>query len=470
MIGEGGFGRVHLVRSGARECAAKLIPKAPGAEREMLFADVADAPNVVSIIDSGETADHWVLVMPLAETSLRRHLEDAGGKLSVPAAVPILADIATALAALAGRVVHRDLKPENVLLLDGRWCLADFGIARYAEATTAADTKKHQGTALYVAPERWREERATSAADVYSLGVLAYELLSGTPPFVGREVHEIREQHLHRVPPPLHDSPVALATLVEECLLKAPAARPAAADIGERLRRLSPTTTPGHRRLQNANRAEVRRVGELSRDESRERSAAERRADLVAAARTKMARCAASLQEAILGSAPSTRLLTTAAGQATLRLGEAQLSVGPPAEAGSDPWDGWPHPSFTVIAYATITLSCPPDRSGYVGRSHSLWYCDAQQASPFGWYETAFAFSAPDRRQGGTAPVGLPPGDRTARALWGGISEYRVAWRFRRMEPGDLDEFTDRWAGWLADASLGRLERPRYVPLDDWRP
>lgn len=80
------------------------------------------------------------------------------------------AQIATALAASDGRVVHRDLKPENVLYLDGHWCLADFGIARHAEASTALDTRKLAMDPHYAAPERWRFERATSAADVYSLG------------------------------------------------------------------------------------------------------------------------------------------------------------------------------------------------------------------------------------------------------------------------------------------------------------
>ena len=142
QIGKGGFGRVfEAVGEDASLAAAKFIPKEPGAERELLFEDLTGVRNVVPIIDSGEWDVHWVLVMPRATTSLRAHLTERS-RLSAAETVAILTDIVTALADLKSRVVHRDIKPENVLLLEGQWCLADFGIARYAEASTAVDTHK----------------------------------------------------------------------------------------------------------------------------------------------------------------------------------------------------------------------------------------------------------------------------------------------------------------------------------------
>src|SRR6266487_883836 len=209
-VGGGGFGQVYQVKSGEEEAAAKLIPKAPGADRELLFVNLADVRNVVPIIDSGEHEDYWVLVMPLAEMSLREHLDRSGRLLAVPDAIEALKDICEALADLDGRVVHRDLKPENVLRLDGRWCLADFGISRYAEATTAPDTQKFALSPPYAAPERWRAERASAATDVYSLGIIAYEMLAGSRPFPGPSVEEYREQHLHADPAPLAEVPTPL--------------------------------------------------------------------------------------------------------------------------------------------------------------------------------------------------------------------------------------------------------------------
>ena len=201
QLGAGGFANVYLVHSeDGTSAVAKLIPKAPGAQRELLFEELEGVPNVVPVIDRGEWGDYLVLVMPRAERSLRSHLDEMGDRLDIANAVPILIDIAEALVAIEGRIVHRDIKPENILLLDGHWCLADFGIARYAEATTAPDTMKYLMTRAYAAPEQWRGETANSATDVYALGIVAYELLAGRRPFEGPD---FRHQHLEGSVDPL---------------------------------------------------------------------------------------------------------------------------------------------------------------------------------------------------------------------------------------------------------------------------
>jgi eukaryotic-like serine/threonine-protein kinase len=173
-LDSGGFGRVYEAsKDEAGMAVAKLIPKAPGASRELLFEELSGLPNIVPILDFGETETDYVLVMPRAEKSLRQHLDETSGPLATDEATSILLDIvlALALAALEGNVVHRDLKPENVLLLEDHWCIADFGIARYAEKTTAPDTHKYAWSRAYAAPEQWKLERATAATDVYALGV-----------------------------------------------------------------------------------------------------------------------------------------------------------------------------------------------------------------------------------------------------------------------------------------------------------
>jgi serine/threonine-protein kinase len=98
------------------------------------------------------------------------------------------------------------------LLLNGRWCLADFGISRYAEATTAPDTRKYAMTAPYAAPEQWQFERATAATDIYALGVIGYEMLAGARPIAGPSPEQYREQHLQQTPPQLQNvsSPLAV--------------------------------------------------------------------------------------------------------------------------------------------------------------------------------------------------------------------------------------------------------------------
>ena len=202
---------------------AKFVTKEPGAERELLMGDslkATEARNVIPVLDIGEHNNKWVIVMPKADRSLLAHLQSAGGPLPVSEAVDILTDIATALADLAAgdpAIVHRDLKPGNVLRLDGRWCLADFGIARYAEATTGPDTRKWNLTRPYAAPEQWQLERATAATDVYAFGVMAYEMLSGHLPFPGPD---FRQQHLTLPAPTLTSATPRLRTLIEECLYR----------------------------------------------------------------------------------------------------------------------------------------------------------------------------------------------------------------------------------------------------------
>ncbi|WP_338702107.1 serine/threonine-protein kinase [Streptomyces sp. Q6] len=240
-IGSGGFGLVFQARRGdGATGAVKLIEKAPGADRELLLGrTLAESPHVVPVLDAGETEDHWALAMPLADTSLDVRLARQGGApLPLTDTLAVLRDIAAALVALDGQVVHRDLKPANILLLNGSWRLADFGISRYAEASTDPNTRKHSLTPPYAAPEQWRGDRATGATDVYAAGVVAYELLTGSRPFKGPQSHDYRRQHLSDPLPPLpRDVPAELAALVKESLFKPAGARPTARDLRARLDR-----------------------------------------------------------------------------------------------------------------------------------------------------------------------------------------------------------------------------------------
>jgi len=475
QIGAGGFGRVHAVTSGGDEAVAKFVPKDPGADRELLFAKLDGVRNVVPVVDSGETTHEWVLVMPRADKSLRQYLDEAGSGLDGSETVSVLSDIAAALVDLDGKVVHRDLKPANVLLLDGSWCLADFGISRYAEATTAPDTQKFALSPPYAAPERWRNERASGATDVYSLGVIAYEMLAGSRPFPGPGPEDYRDQHLHNEPPPLEGVPTLLAALVEECRYKAPGARPTPANVARRLTAVgSEPGSAGLARLQEANREEVARRAESARQESESRSVEEMRRELAESAGKALTRIGDALRDAILAAAPSAshEKPHRGGGGWILRLNQASLSLSPRTRTAVSPWN-WQVPALDVICHASLNLRIPQDRYQYEGRSHSLWFCDAQVESEYAWYETAFMVMALIPRPGRQDPFALDPVEESAKALWMGMAEYQLAWPFTRLVVGELDEFVGRWAGWFADGSEGRLTHPSSMPERDpggsWR-
>ena len=465
-IGRGGFGRVHELEAGPHlPAVAKFIPKQPGADRELLFVDLPPlVRNVVPVIDAGEHEGSWVIVMPRAELSLRDHLEGSGKVLDLDSGLQVLVDIAQTLADLDGKVVHRDLKPENVLRLDGAWCLADFGISRYAEASTAPDTHKFAMSTPYAAPERWRAERATAAADIYALGVIAHELFSGSRPFPGPTAEAFREQHLHHDPPSLTSVPAGLAALVDECLFKAPTARPAAQNLLARLTKQAVAPRSGAlAALAAANHAEVQRRAEADRQASVAMTAAERRGERQRAARTTFARISAVLHEAIVGAAPSARSASTPGGGWAIQLGPAQLRlVGP--TTGSQNWGRWDGPAFEIDAVSSLDLRVPADPYGYEGRSHSLWFGDIQQSDSFAWFETAFMVSPFLTQRARQAPFALDPGEEAAKAVWNGIAEWQVAWRFTRLDPDDLDDFVERWVGWFAAGATGSLRHPTTMP------
>lgn len=469
-LGSGGFGRVYELTGGDGPAVAKFVPKAAGADRELLFVGLEGVRNVVPIIDSGEFQDHWVLVMPRAERSLRDHLTDQADVLGFDDALAILLDVAAALVDLSGNVVHRDLKPENVLLLNEMWCLADFGISRYAEASTAPDTHKWSMSPPYAAPERWRWERATSAADVYALGLMGFEMLKGYLPFPGPTIEDFRDQHLHTNAPALDGVPAALATVLDECLFKSPAARPSPENLLERLsRQQAAPWSGGLAALQAANQFEVRRRGEADREASIAASAAQLRDDRVAAAKATYERIAVTLRDAILRVAPAVALKQDGNlgwGRAlgwSMKLGTATLAFSD-CIGRTATWGGWQAPAFTVDAWGGLSLRIPRTPYDYEGRAHSLWFGDIQEEGHFTWYETSFMLSGFSRRRSTVNPFELDPGEESAKAVWNGVAEFQVAWPFTRLEPENLDEFIERWAGWFAQAATGKLGHPPQMP------
>jgi len=463
QLASGGFGQVFEARAEDGSAAVvKLVPKVPGAARELLFEELSGLPNIIPILDSGEWEDNYVLVMPRAEKSLRLHLADAGGRLSVEEAVVVLLDVAQALAALQANVVHRDLKPENVLFYQDHWCLADFGIARYAEATTEPDTRKFAMTPPYAAPEQWRGVRATSATDVYAFGVMAFELLQGQLPFPGPD---FREQHLDQPPPAVTGCPPSLASLVNECLFKAGAARPTAANILARLQGSGRPASPAAQKLQEVQKAVVERQGKEAARMSAQKSKEEARRELFQAAKQSLDSIAQTVRQRVLQEASATELLLSD-DRMLLQLGDGAMVIDAAQAAPEGCLAAFDYePPFDVIAYSAIAARKPRDRYDYDGRAHSLWFCDAQDEGLYRWYELAFMISPMVAQRSTVDPFALPPTNEDARiALTPLMHTHQLAWQPLPFDQGDEEQFIERWLEWFAAAADGSLSHPSRMP------
>ena len=213
-------------------------------EREGQILGRLDHPNVVPVHCTGSEGGRPYLVMELIEgLGLDAVLQD--GPLPVEDALSLAADVAEGLAAAhrAG-VVHRDVKPANILCgSDGVPRIVDFGIARVDDLTSMTRADVVLGTASYLAPEQARGDATGPATDVYALGCVLFECLTGRPPFEGDSALTVAYRHVHEAPPSpaslREELPPAVDALVLRCLAKDPAARcPGAAELAVDLRRV----------------------------------------------------------------------------------------------------------------------------------------------------------------------------------------------------------------------------------------
>jgi serine/threonine-protein kinase len=204
-IGRGGMATVYLARDTRddRSVAVKVmhpgLVATVGADRFLREVEVAASlahPNIVPLTDSGSAGRLLYYVMPFIEGETLFQRLERERRLPLDAALAVARDVAAALAYAHERgVLHRDVKPENVLLGAGGAMVLDFGLAR---AIGAADYRRLTetgiivGTVFYLSPEQIREDRdLDQRTDVYSLGCVLYEMLTGGPPFSGRSLSEI---------------------------------------------------------------------------------------------------------------------------------------------------------------------------------------------------------------------------------------------------------------------------------------
>ena len=246
-LGEGGMGVVYLAQDTklGRRIALKLLPvrftidaeRVHRFEQEARAASALNHPNIVTIHEIGQLdASHFIAIEFIEGVTLREHL--GAGPLKVDEALAVAAQVASALtAAHAARIIHRDIKPENIMLRsDGYVKVLDFGLAKLTlPRTSAVDTDAQtktpintdpgivMGTVNYMSPEQSRGQEVDARTDIWSLGVLLYEMLAGSTPFKGETPSHVIVSLLEKVPLPLPgsaDVPADLERIVGKALHK----------------------------------------------------------------------------------------------------------------------------------------------------------------------------------------------------------------------------------------------------------
>ncbi|MFD0739487.1 protein kinase [Lysobacter koreensis] len=246
MLGVGGMGVVYRATDLALEVpvALKLLrpelaTRADAFERfrqELLMARQVSSPRVVRIHDLAQHQGQWLISMDLVDGEGLDRRIDRDGAMPADAAVRIARQLAEGLAAAHARgVIHRDLKPANVLIdRNGDAYISDFGVARSLASNGLTQSGAIVGTPDYLSPEQARGDAVDGRSDLYALGLILYEMLTGAMPFQGGTLGEILAQRMLRTPPPVTQqrpqTPAWLARLVDRLLRTQPGHRLQSAD------------------------------------------------------------------------------------------------------------------------------------------------------------------------------------------------------------------------------------------------
>lgn len=238
ILGEGGMANVYLANDTIldRKVAVKVLRGDLSADdkfvrrfqREALSASSLSHPNIVEVYDVGEDDGNFYIVMEYVEGKNLKQLIRKRGSLTLPEVIDIMMQLTDGLAhAHDAYIIHRDIKPQNILIMDnGLVKITDFGIAMALNSSQLTQTNSVMGSVHYLPPEQAGGKGSTIKSDIYSLGILMYELLSGKLPFKGENAVEIALKHMRDPLPSLRKENDGIPQSVENVVIKSTAKNP----------------------------------------------------------------------------------------------------------------------------------------------------------------------------------------------------------------------------------------------------
>lgn len=434
-----------------------------------------DLSHIVPVLDAGQDAntERYFLIMPVCDCSLQDVIDRAESGIDIGMASKAVIAIIQGLIE-EGDITHRDLKPANILQHEGKWKIADFGIAKFVEDSTSLDTIRDSFTPTYAAPEQWLGERPSPATDVYALGCIIHTLITGMPPFSG-SIDDIRHDHLHSAPKLLEELSPRLAAFVSHMLRKPPNARPTHERCVTVLQDFAMEPGPISE-AQSALAIASKEIAEKEAAEEAKRQSKQtirlEREALFKDAEQELSRIKSRLFKCIKEQSESVNIKNRGVltlGKAGLDFSKAESLDSPHISVANNGRAAYEDTGLDVLGWAEIAVACEIGTSSRAYTwSASFLYVDRKDDNGFRWYEVAFWRMGQDKR-GETAPFSLKGYEADMYlAMGNGMHTVNLAYGPSPIDGEDEEAFIDRWIGLVAKAAIGELTAPRTLPINDF--
>lgn len=456
---KGGFGQVFFGEdSDGNEVAVKrlYITSEEAGHRELSLAKELASRNhdhIIKVFDSGIDAEsgNYFIVMAKAEHSLQDVIDDK--TFPEEESIEIFHQIALGLEETKD-IVHRDLKPDNILLEDGKWKIADFGIAKFVEESTSINTLKECMTAYYAAPEQWRHESTTKATDIYALGCITHTLLTGSPPFLGSNRNIIRLKHLNETPPDLKVSP-QFQQLISLTLRKSHQSRPSLKSTLSQIDKLKSNST-SNSSIAQAGKKIAKKEAHEEAEKVKAQTQKEKRKQLARDAFENFKLIVNQLFQHVKDQAPVAKMYSD-----QVQLGSGKIIVSESFKLISK--DSFSVSGLDIICGATIKIV--QENSRYPGRASNLWYM--KRGESYRWYEVAYWTLGQNNKT--HRPFAIERESEFSDADYAAsrtMHSVNQAFNPKIIDGEYTSDFIERWANRLAAASSNNLQRPSKLPED----